>query len=113
MIKIIDSVAIALLIILGLVHVCMTPVLYKTFDLQSLWFAGTGLAFVFLGLFNFSRISSKDILVKIHCTVANVLALVYGVFLVIKLVDKPHVWFSLFVLVFLFILSLLDLRSKE
>ena len=110
--KKIDKIAIALITILGLVHVCMTPVFYKTFDLNALWFAGTGLSFVFLGLFNFARINSREILIKTHCTVANVIASVYGVFIVIKLV-KPHAYFSLIVLLLLLILSFVDLISTK
>ncbi len=110
--KKIDFLAIVLIIILGSVHTIMTPVLYKTYDLSALWFAGTGLSFVFLGIVNISRVKTTDAIIKILCSIANAIAIVFCVFTVVKLV-KPHAYFSLIVLLLLFVLSLIDLRSLK
>lgn len=42
----------ALTILLGAAHVGFTPVFYRQFDVAALWFVGTGLATVFLGVAN-------------------------------------------------------------
>lgn len=110
--KNIEYIAIALITLLGLVHTSMTPIFYKTFDLSALWFAGTGLSFVFLGILNLARIKTADAGIKILCTIANGIAVAYGVFIVIKLA-KPHAYFSFFILILLFALSLIDLRSQK
>jgi hypothetical protein len=110
--KKIDYIAIALILLLGLLHTIMTPVFYKTFDLNAIWFAGTGLAFVFLGVINIARVKTPEILIKRLCLTVNLIAVIYGVFVVIKLV-KPHAYFSLIVLLFLLILSFIDLASSK
>ncbi len=110
--KKIDYIAIALILLLGLLHTIMTPVFYKAFDLSAIWFAGTGLAFVFLGVINIARVKTPEILIKRLCLAVNLIAVIYGVFVVIKLV-KPHAYFSLIVLLFLLILSFIDLASSK
>jgi len=110
--KKIDSIAIALILFLGLLHASMTPVLYKAFYLYALWFAGTGLAFVFLGVINIARVKTSEILIKRLCFTVNLIAVIYGVFVVIKLA-KPHAYFSLIVLLFLLILSIIDLAFTK
>ena len=37
---------------LGVIHTALTPLFYDRFSPDALWFAGTGLALVFLGLLN-------------------------------------------------------------
>ena len=110
--KIIDYISIALILLLGLLHTSMTPVFYKAFNISALWFAGTGLAFVFLGVINIARVKTSEILIKQLCFTVNVIAVVYCVFVVIKLA-KPHAYFSLIVLLFLLILSFIDLTVSK
>jgi len=110
MTKIIDYIATILLLILGSVHTIMTPVFYKTFDRNALWFIGTGLSFVFLGLINIARIKTTENIIKILCPIGNALAFIYCIFIVIKL-SAPQAFVSLIVLLFLFVLSLINLKS--
>jgi len=110
--KKIDFIAILLIIILGSVHTIMTPVFYKTFDLSALWFAGTGLAFVFLGIINISRVKTSEIFIIRLCFAINIIAVVYGVLVVAK-IAKPHAYFSLVVLLLLLLLSFIDLMSSK
>ena len=110
--KIIDYIAIALILLLGVVHAAMTPLFYKTFDLNALWFAGAGLSFVFLGIVNISRMKSPFKTIKILCILANILALIFCILIVLKLA-RPQAYISLFILVLLLILSLVDIRSPQ
>lgn len=110
--KILNYAAIALILLLGAVHVILTPLFYKTFDLSTLWFAGTGLAFVFLGIINISSIRSSDKTTRILCILCNAIAVIYGILVVIKLC-KPHAYISLADLVLLLILSIIDLGPAK
>lgn len=66
-----------LILFLGLIHTAMTPVFYPAFSLDSLWFAGAGLALVFLGSLNYfaSKIMTKLILNV--CIIANIILTIY------------------------------------
>ena len=50
MLKTLHKISSALLVALGLVHTALTPVFYGRFSHNALWFAGSGLAMVFVGL---------------------------------------------------------------
>lgn len=110
--KKLDYVATILLLILGSVHTILTPVFYKTFDLDALWFIGTGLAFVFLGFINISRIKTTEIFIKILCPIGNALAFIYCIFIVLKLAE-PQAFISFFDLLVLLVLSLIDLKLTK
>jgi hypothetical protein len=108
----IDYTFTVLLIILGIFHTSFTPVFYKIFDLNALWFAGTGLAFVFLGLINVSRLQTTAMLTRLLCSISNALALIFCIFIFSKMA-QPQVFISLFILIILLGLSLFDLRSSR
>jgi hypothetical protein len=100
------------LIILGICHTSFTPVFYKVFDLNALWFAGTGLAFVFLGLINVSRLQTTGMLTRLLCSISNALALVFSILIFLKMA-QPQVFISLFILIILLGFSLFDLKSSH
>lgn len=110
--KKIDYVFTILLLVLGSIHTVLTPVFYKTFTLNALWFAGTGLAFVFLGFINFSRIKTTERLIKMLCSLGNALALIYCILMVIKLAE-PQAFIGLIDLLVLSGLSFIDLRLSK
>ena len=107
----IDYTFTVLLIILGIFHTSFTPVFYKVIDLNALWFAGTGLAFVFLGLINVSRLQTTGMLIRLLCSISNALTLIFCILIFLKMA-QPQVFISLFLLVILLGLSLWDLRSS-
>lgn len=108
----IDYTFTVLLIFLGICHTSFTAVFYRTFDLNALWFAGTGLAFVFLGLINIFRLQTTGMLIRVLCSISNALALIFCIFILLKMA-QPQVFISLFILVILLGLSLWDLRSSS
>ncbi len=110
--KKLDYVATILILILGSAHTILTPMFYKTFDLDALWFAGTGLSFVFLGFLNISRIKTTEIVIKILALSGNVLAFIYCIFIVLKLAE-PQAFISLVDLLSLSVLSLIDLKLAK
>ena len=105
--KRIDYIFSALLLLLGAVHTILTPMFFKDFNEDFLWFAGTGLAFVFLAFLNFSRISTIFFNIRIMCLIGNLV----GLFFIICLMNTgvgvaPQAFVSLIVLLSLFLLSL-------
>ncbi|MBN1904713.1 MAG: hypothetical protein JW927_06415 [Deltaproteobacteria bacterium] len=108
----IDYTFTVLLIVLGVCHTSFTPIFYKVFDLNALWFAGTGMAFVFLGLINISRLQTTGMLMKILCSISNALALIFCILIFLKMA-QPQVFISLFILLILLGFSLFDLRSSR
>ena len=72
---------------LGILHLCMTPVLFKGFTSAALWFAGGGVMIVFISFFNFLLLSygGRERLVRIFCNIANLVGLVFaGAMLVLE-----------------------------
>ena len=89
-----------LLVALGTVHTALTPLFYGRFTLGALWFAGSGLAMIFLGFLNitFGRAVGRDRLVRVLCYIANLLCTVFGIMFV-TLDIEPQVIFGLLLIV--------------
>lgn len=66
---------------LGILHTVLTPLFYSGLTEDTLWFAGTGLGLLFLGLFNLAMLSAQ----AVHelCLAANILGCVFGILIVI------------------------------
>lgn len=85
-----------LLIALGVVHTALTPVFYGRLSPGAMWFAGSGLAMIFVGFLNvaFGRVVGRDAVIRALCYAANLTTLVFGV--LIAVVDgEPQVLFGL------------------
>jgi hydrogenase-4 membrane subunit HyfE len=104
--KIFHLIAACLIAILGVIHTAMTPVFYHAFTLDAIWFAGTGLALVFLGLLNIaankSALSSNFNL----CIVANLICTIYF-FLLVIILPEPHAFAGVVFILGLFMSSIL------
>jgi hypothetical protein len=55
-VKIIDWILAILVVALGVVHCAVTPLIYRSFSMAPLWFFGTGLAMIFVGMLNVLRL---------------------------------------------------------
>lgn len=66
-----------LLVALGTGHTLLTPIFYSRYSAEALWFAGTGLSLIFLGLLNIitERVSDRS-LGKL-CIGANLIGAVF------------------------------------
>lgn len=100
MLRTLHKISSALLVALGVVHAALTPVFYGRFTLGALWFAGSGLAMIFVGLLNLTlgRDAGRDRLVRVYCHAANLLTLFFGV-LIVTLAREPQVIFGLMLIV--------------
>jgi hypothetical protein len=100
-----------LLVALGVVHTSLTPMFYGRLSVGAMWFAGSGLAMIFVGFLNIalSRGAGSDGLVRILCHTANLMTSVFGVMIVVVNYE-PQVIFGL-VLIFLMTLTALLLKK--
>ncbi|HMB24097.1 MAG TPA: hypothetical protein VKP08_14740 [Anaerolineales bacterium] len=66
---------------LGILHTVLTPLFYSSLTEDALWFAGTGLGLLFLGLFNLAMLRAP----AAHelCLAANILGSVFGILIVV------------------------------
>lgn len=80
---------------LGVGHTLLTPVFTrKQPRLQQLWFAGSGLALVFLGLLNLARAQTGDPTVRSFCQLANPLGTLY-LGLLVRDLPEPQAYAAL------------------
>jgi hypothetical protein len=72
------------------------------------WFAGSGLAMMFLGFLNitFGRVGGRDRLVLVLCHIANLLCTVFGT-MIVTLDMEPQVIFGMLLIVILTVTALM------
>jgi hypothetical protein len=92
------------LVALGTVHALLATG-YGAFSPDAVWFAGTGLALVFLGLLNVAAVVAASRPVWTLCRVANVLGLGLGV-AGVRAVPEPQAYAGLLLLLALLVGSL-------
>jgi hypothetical protein len=102
MLNTVHKVSAWLLVALGAVHTALTPMFYGRFTLGALWFAGSGLAMLFLGFLNitFSRAAGRDRLVRVLCHIANLLCTAFSM-MIVTLDIEPQVIFGMLLIVIL------------
>ena len=83
-----------ILLALGILHTALTPLFYQQFDVDTLWFAGTGLGLIFLALLNFVALCSPVRIARGICLAANLTGLSYGILIVIVL-PEPQSFLAL------------------
>jgi hypothetical protein len=74
-----------LLMLLGVIHTALTPMFYKDFSLGAVWFAGAGLALIYLGLLNIAAERIYRDWILTICIVANFISTAFGVFIIFVL----------------------------
>lgn len=92
---------------LGLVHIGFTPVFYPGMRIDSLWFAGTGLSLIFLGLVNALLMGRTERWTKICGAVANFAALTLMTMIALT-IHEAHAWFGCILALGLFIMGIVD-----
>ncbi len=93
--KTVHKVSAWVLIGLGILHTALTPLFSPGFTTDALWFAGTGLGFLFLGLFNLATLRAPMAINL--CVIANIIGSVYGILIVIIL-PAPQAFLALLTL---------------
>lgn len=68
-----------LVVLLGIAYIVLTPFFFRQFGLDVLWFAGTGLGFIFLGNLNLVVMLSKRSGFYMMAITSNLMALLLSV----------------------------------
>lgn len=105
------KIAIYLLVTLGLLHCSGTFFFYKTISLDSLWFFGTGMAFILLGLFNLSPNSFKSGIFNLQILVNFVFTLY--TFAITYVLKEPQAYVALVLVIFIFVVSVFTKIKTE
>ncbi len=109
-----DYIATILIILLGTAHTALTPVLAGKFGSDPVEFSAIGLAFIFLGFMNLSRIIGYNRLVSGLCLIANLLGigwLCLGFIHQKSLALQGSIPFV--VLIYLLIVSVIDVQKSK
>ena len=86
---------------LGVIHTALTPLFYDQFSPDALWFAGTGLALVFLGLLNLMAERVWEVWALNICIAANLIGCVYSILGAVALPEiQAYIAVIIFIVVF-------------
>jgi hypothetical protein len=88
------------LILLGVIHTSLTPILVGRFSMGAMYFASAGLALVLLGFLNLALRNDKggNRVLRILCHIANILMTVFAAFAVI-VIPEAQAYFGLGMLI--------------
>jgi hypothetical protein len=92
------------LIALGTVHALGTRVFYDGLSPGAIWFAGTGLSLVFLGILNLVATAAASSRAWLLCRIANLIGAAFGLLAVLA-VPEPQAYLGLLLLVMLVVTS--------
>ena len=94
-----------LLILLGVIHSSFTPVFYKNFNADALWFFGSGLSYIFMGLYN---LASLKVNIKSITSMAIILNFIGTIFTIAitYILREPQAFVALVLVIFIFLSSL-------
>ncbi|MCK5169525.1 MAG: hypothetical protein KAQ75_06580 [Bacteroidales bacterium] len=103
------KIATYLLILLGVIHSGFTPIFYKTFNADALWFFGTGLTYIFMGLYNLASLKVK---IKSITSIAIILNFIGTIFTmaITYILREPQTYAALVLVILIFLSSLFTRR---
>ncbi|HAF31186.1 MAG TPA: hypothetical protein DCG75_19275 [Bacteroidales bacterium] len=99
------KISIYLLILLGVVHSGLTPVFYKVFNADALWFFGTGLSYIFMGLYNLAALKVKVTSISNMAVILNFIATIFTI-AITYILREPQAYVAMVLVIYIFIFSL-------
>ena len=103
------KVGIYLLILLGVIHSGFTPFVYKTLNADSLWFFGTGLAYIFMGLYNLAALKVKVNSITSMAIILNIIGAIFTI-AITYILREPQFYLALVLIIFILLSSLFTRR---
>jgi len=96
MLRISHQIIACLIVLLGIVHLIFAT-FRGNFNLNALWFSGSGLAIIFAGFLNLAFIKSapKDLLVRALCVIANLACAILFVVALLTVLNEPQVFIGI------------------
>lgn len=100
MLKKIHLISSCALVLLGIVHTSLTPVLVGRFSMGAMYFASAGLAMMLLGFLNLAwrNDDGGNRVLRILCYAANIVMTMFAVSAVV-VIPEPQAYFGLALLV--------------
>jgi len=92
MLRISHQIIACLIVLLGIVHLIFAT-FRGNFNLNALWFMGSGFAIIFAGFLNlaFLRNTTKDLLVRSLCVIANLTCAILFTVALLTVLKEPQV----------------------
>lgn len=101
-----------LLILLGIIHSGFTPFFYKTFNVDAMWFLGTGLTYIFMGLYNLAALKVKIRSISSIAVILNLVATIFTI-AILYILREPQVFVAIILVIFILIFSILFLIESN
>ncbi|MCD4833395.1 MAG: hypothetical protein K8R31_06335 [Bacteroidales bacterium] len=98
-----------LLILLGIIHSGFTPFFFKSLSADSLWFFGTGLTYIFMGLYNLAAIKVKIKSISSIAVILNFIGIIFTM-AITYILREPQAYVALVLVIFIFLSSLFTKR---
>lgn len=102
-------IAIYLLILLGIIHSIFTFIFYKHVHLEALCFFGTGLMYIFMGLYNLAAMKVQFTSISNIATVLNFVAVLFTI-AITYILKEPQAFVALILVIYIFIGTLKIIR---
>jgi hypothetical protein len=99
------KIAIYTLILLGVIHLAFTFVLYNNLDNNSIWFFGTGLMYIFMGLYNLAAIKVQFKSISYMAVILNFIGTVFTI-AITYILGEPQAFVALVLVIYIFLGSL-------
>ena len=97
--------AIYLLILLGFIHSAFTFIFYDNFNADALWFLGTGLMYIFMGLYNLAAIKVQFKSISYMAVILNFIGTIFTI-VITYILKEPQAYVALILVIFIFLGSL-------
>ena len=102
-------IAVYLLILLGVIHAVFTPIFFNSLNADALWFFGSGLSYIFMGLYNLAATKVKIPNITRMAIVLNFVATVFTI-TIAYILREPQAFAALVLVIFIFLVSLFRRR---
>jgi len=100
-------IALYCLILLGVIHSAFTLFLYESLSADALWFFGTGLSYIFMGLYNLAAIKVKIAAISNMAVGLNFIGTIFTV-AITYILQEPLTYSAMILVIFIFIFSVMS-----
>ncbi len=104
------KIAIYLLILLGVIHSGLTPVFYKSFNADALWFFGTGLTYTFMGLYNLATLKVNIKGLSRMAVVLNLIGTIFTI-AITYILREPQAYAAMLLVASILAFSILSVKG--
>jgi hypothetical protein len=104
------KIAIYLLILLGVIHSGLTPIFYKSFNADALWFFGSGLSYIFMGLYNLATLKVNINSLSRIAVVLNFVGTIFTI-AITYILREPQAYIAMFLVICILAFSILSING--